>query len=369
MRRNAPLVLALFCGVACSDTASPETPQVEPSTTAQVPVVIPPQVAPELAPGPASEEDESGEVPTSDVPARARILFGDVYMIEGLGENADDVELPYTLLAKLPPQPQPASTVVGRIQVHHGQWNVRVIRELPSPFEHVSIIEGGEGGEVCEARVVRARELHAQEAAHSGGDEPPQDWTFLGLEFSGCDGGSLGVAGTAVTTHDLRREHMQTPATAELIALVRPHDDGVWEDPIPSADFRMLRLPRRGITVVAGSTAWLVRRGEVLEERFHGFPIVLVEAGPETFFEMSAPSENWAASLDDFLPPSASCLVADTSGTPLNVRDSPGSRAVIDTLENDTRVRIVESRGAWRRLEGRGQAWVHESGLRCQSLD
>ncbi|MFK8003742.1 MAG: SH3 domain-containing protein [Polyangiales bacterium] len=222
------------------------------------------------------------------------------------------------------------------------------------------------GGEVCEGRVVRARELHALEALHGQSGQTPRSWTFLGLEFSGCDGGNLGVAGTAVRAHDLRRQNMRTPATAELISLVRPYDDDLWEAPIPSDEFRMLRFPHRGITVVAGSSAWVVRGGEVLDERFHGFPVVLVEAGSETFFEMSAPSESWAASLDDFLPPSASCVVADTSGTPLNVRDSPGSRTVIDTLENDTPVRVVESRGAWRRLEDRGQAWVHQSGLRCR---
>lgn len=361
------VILLCFC-LSCSDVPDAAGPAAAPSREATTP-------APAASPSPEApaETDEEAASATSpevapDEPVvvdqtRDSILFGDVYMIESPG-GGDEEDTPYTLLAAIPPQPQPSTAVTGRIQVHAGYWLVRVIRTLPSPFERASVVEAGV---VREVRVTRARELHVQAEPTAHDEGPPQTWTFLGLELAGQDGGSVGVAGSAVIAHKLRREDLRRPASAELVALVRPHDDDLgWEDPVPAADFRTLEFPQRGFTVVVGSAAWIVRDQVVLHERFHGLPVVLIEAGPRTFFEMSAPSENWAASLDDFLPPSAACVVSDQSGSPLNVRAAPRGR-VVDTLENGMHVRFVESRGSWRRLEGRGQAWVHESGLRCGS--
>lgn len=61
------------------------------------------------------------------------------------------------------------------------------------------------------------------------------------------------------------------------------------------------------------------------------------------------------------------CVVHDESGTPLNVRAEPSGRAaVVGTLANDTLVRVLESRGPWRRIDGPPGGWVWNEAVVCE---
>lgn len=65
--------------------------------------------------------------------------------------------------------------------------------------------------------------------------------------------------------------------------------------------------------------------------------------------------------------PGASCVVRDDSGTPLNVRAEASGRAeIVGTLANDTPVRVMESHGPWRRVEGPPAGWVWNEAVVCE---
>jgi hypothetical protein len=82
---------------------------------------------------------------------------------------------------------------------------------------------------------------------------------------------------------------------------VRPSDDGVWGgDPLPADAFRMMALPAHGVTIVVGSSSWVLRDGVVLAG---AAPVTLIEAGPLLLLELETPSEGWLGTLADFTDP------------------------------------------------------------------
>lgn len=355
------LVAVAFALVACSGDEE-RVPATTVTTRAAVPAEVPAVVAPEHpAPEPeAAVEPAESETPeTPSEPEPAPVVFGDLRRIESRGE----ADPPMTLFAEIAVVPQPSSAPIGMVEAHATPWVVRLVANVDSAYENVSVV-GGE--EVCEARVTRARHLHVLHPDEPGGTEGTH-WTFLALELDGCPEGGVGVAGAPVRVRSLSRDEMSRPADAELVALVRAWDDALgWGAPIDAADFRM--HSGRGFRVVTGAAAWVVRRGEVLHERFHGWPSTLIQAGGESIFVMQAPSESWVSSIDDFGPNHRLCTVADSSGTPLNIRSAPrGDAPILGTMPNGARLRTTDGPGAWLRVLGRAESWVHGSGVECEA--
>lgn len=65
------------------------------------------------------------------------------------------------------------------------------------------------------------------------------------------------------------------------------------------------------------------------------------------------------------------CIVADPTGTPLNVRSMPSKGAVVDTVRNGTVVGVVQVQGDWAfvRAQGGVQGWVYGPSLtNCEVL-
>ena len=77
-----------------------------------------------------------------------------------------------------------------------------------------------------------------------------------------------------------------------------------------------------------------------------------------------------AAAVWVWVPTKVDCVVADPTGTPLNVRGTPNG-AVLGALHNDTRVIVAETRLAggqkWARVvpEIGKQGWVFRNYLNC----
>ncbi|MFK8003741.1 MAG: hypothetical protein AB8H86_29530 [Polyangiales bacterium] len=102
MRTNA-LILALSCCVACSDSPEDGESPPQPAATAPGPSAsLPSPAEREPADTEGAEAEASAGESAPEAPRPPPVLFGDVHQIEGLEENADAAELPYTLLAKLP---------------------------------------------------------------------------------------------------------------------------------------------------------------------------------------------------------------------------------------------------------------------------
>ncbi len=227
-------------------------------------------------------------------PPVSDVVFGDLY---GIFTDPEGDSL-LTLFVAMEPEPMPESEPVGHVEVHAGHWTMRTIREVPTTYETVSVIDRND---VCQARVTRTRVLHAH--LETADPESESEWTFLGLELEGCRNGSMAVAGAPVRVHRCGRNELDTPATEALARLVQAEDDDLmWEDPLPLSAYRMIDFPGHRVTVVVGSGAWVVRDGVVLHERYHGIPRTVVEAGDRLLFQMSAPSEDWAAALEHFAP-------------------------------------------------------------------
>ena len=268
-----------------------------------------------------------------------------------------------TLFAEIAVVPQPTSAPIGTVEAHATPWEVRLVANIDAAYETVSVVSHAN---VCEARVTRARHLHVLHPDEPGGSTGT-NWTFLALDLAGCPDGGVGVAGAPVRVRSLSRDEISRPADAELVALVRAWDDALgWGAPVDAGDFRM--QTGRGFRVVTGAAAWVVRRGEVLHERFHGWPSSLIEAGGESIFIMESETESWVSSIDDFGPNHRLCTVADGSGTPLNVRSAPrGDSPIIGTMPNGAHLRTTQGPGSWLRVLGRARSWVHGSGVDCEA--
>ncbi len=247
-----------------------------------------------VAPTPVEEAAPTPE-PTQSVEP-GPIVFGDMYMI--FPDLNADTEPPATLFVRIEDQPKPDAEPIGVVEVHAGAWTIRELGEVPVQYETVSVI----GQELCEAPVTRARQLHAELPSHPDDPTSGGQWTFLALDVEGCIRGGMGVAGASVRLHSLDRESLDVVASADVVALAKPHDDDLgWGDPLEESDFRVLQLPAFNVTIVVGNAAWVVRDGAVLHEH-HGIPRLAVEAGDRLFFQMTSPSEDWAAALDTFRP-------------------------------------------------------------------
>ncbi|MFT5353909.1 MAG: hypothetical protein ACI9KE_001109 [Polyangiales bacterium] len=344
--------IAALLVVACSGD---EEHDPAASATSTTPPSMPSEIAHEGPP--EAEVDTAAEPETPSEPGPAPVVFGDLRRIESHSET----DTPMTLFAEISVVPQPATAPIGMVEAHATPWEVRLVANVDAAYRTVSVVSNEN---VFEARVTRGRHLHVLHPDEPGGSTGT-NWTFLGLELDGCPEGGVGVAGAPVRVRSLSRDEMSRSADAELVALVRVWDDGLgWGGPVNTGDFRM--QGGRGFRVVTGAAAWVIRRGEVLHERFHGWPVTLIEAGGESIFVMGSKTESWVSSIDDFGPNHRLCTVADSSGTPLNVRSAPrGDAPIIGNMPNGAHLRTTEGPGSWLRVLGRAESWVHGSGVDC----
>lgn len=332
------------------------------------------------APAPAPTERASAEPapteaaaptppPTTPSPTPpAEVLFGEVFALEP-DTSGGDVVLSRMLVVERPPVPRPDAEPIGYAMVHAGYWELRPVREEPSPYATVGI--AGED-DACDARVVRARTLYASmEVPEYDAPGGLRETSYDALEIEGCEG-AFGVAGRSVRTTPLRDDHAP-PASAARIAQIAALDAPFAEDSyMPDGGARALEFPERQIAVVFGHRTWLVHRDVPVVERYGGSPSALVEAGDRVFVIVDSPSEAWMARLEDFHTPRPDgtapflCTVADPAGTPLNVRAEAGGRtAVVGTLPNGSRVDVVSRNGTWWRVDGDVDGWVYGPSLRC----
>jgi SH3-like domain-containing protein len=64
-----------------------------------------------------------------------------------------------------------------------------------------------------------------------------------------------------------------------------------------------------------------------------------------------------------------SCVVSDSSGTPLNLRRTPQSRGeIVATLANGSTITGVRGSSSWIHVERAAGGWAHNSGLQCTEL-
>jgi len=281
------------------------------------------------------------------------------------------------VLVEVEDAPRPAGPVIAYAETHHSHWEFRELGAVsPTHSSAVLVDSHGTGNGLCEASVSRVRHLHATSVYEEGEDTetPEVETTFLAFEIAGCLVGELAVLGVPLAEMSVRsldRRSLSERAPVELVDLVREQDYEAYGERVAAADFRMLELPRHGITVVSGALAWVIRDGRVLHERFGGAPRAIVEAGPRVFFSVDSPSEGWSSALDCFSPThdAGSCEVVDESGTPANVRAAPSGRAaVVTTVTRGTTVAADDHIGSWYRLLTTPRGWAHESGLRCTEL-
>jgi hypothetical protein len=207
-----------------------------------------------------------------------------------------------------------------------------------------------------------------------------RETSFEALELEGCEGG-MGVAGRAVVTQLLRAEGAPAASMAHA-TLIEPMDDLQTDHETPEWDgvVRALEFPDQNLAVVFGQNTWIVRGDTVVLPRGCGFINAIVFAGDQVLFWCNTESNDWITSLERAAPPRRDgsaryhCLVADPSGTPLNVHAERGARtAVVGTLPNGSRVDVRNFLDAWARIESHAdgdprdeiRGWVLHRMLNC----
>lgn len=356
--RTRVALLCLLVVVACSRRE--EAPAREPPSRS------PNVLAEPSAPPTPTVESPSQPVDHEPPPVRA----GDLHILEGPGESAER----FTLFLRIADQPLPEGPVIARAEAHAGELRARLLAEVPSPYETALVI--GSDGSVCSSPITRARELHTIRVAFGYEDDPESQGvaTYLGLELARCDG-SAGVVGAPIVVHPLERVRGTAPrAPGELVRAVQPSDDDLgYADPLAPDAYRLFELPERDLRVVLGTGAWAFAQGarRVSTGNANGLISHVVEAGWRTFFLIETPSEGWIQAMERTIPEvqRARCVVADASGTPLNVRRLPrGSANVVTTLTNATTVAALVGPSPWARVATSPPGWAHTSGMRCAPL-
>lgn len=355
------VVAAAGCGGDAPTSAAPAP------AAPTAPIVTAPGPTGSSVPAPPPRAP-SEQAPEAAPPVALPVLGGDVMWLR------EDGVLRPTLLLRRPDRPRPAGPVIARAAIHHGVMDVRLLEVTSSPYATAEIFDLDE---TCTARVVRARELHTIARPHGDDDPASQNQvTYLGLELDGCERGMGGVVGTSVAVRALHEipDARTEPAPPELVAVVQQHDDGLGDgEPRDASTYRLIALPERDLRIVIGSGAWVLGQGThgIGPDSMNGMVIGVVEAGWRTFFFVATPSEGWLEPLEQIVPEirPSTCVVADASGTPLNVRRLPRSSAeVVATLANDTTIDALVGPSAWARVATTPAGWAHTSGLRCTAL-
>lgn len=347
--RLALSVLLLL--TACSDPPAP-TPAVAPEAPAVAPA---PALEAPAATVPAAVTPEAG--PPSPLP----VLGGDVVWIDGASD--DDRR---TLLVRIADEPRPSGPDLGTVEAHQGVIHIRLIAAMPGRYATATITGSDEE---CVADIVATRRLHGWRENWDDASNHLET-TYLAFDFEGCSEGFAGVVGAEATARSLRGEFGEA-APAELAVLAQPLDDA-YEDPPSLETYRMLALPERDLRIVRGNGAFVLGQGvRGFGGSLNGMLDVVIEAGYRTFFIVETPSESWLEPLESVVPEihRVRCVVADASGTPLNVRRLPRTSAeVITTLQNDTEIEALAGPSGWAHVATTPHGWAHASGLRCTEI-
>jgi hypothetical protein len=232
---------------------------------------------------------------------------------------------------------------------------------------------GADGlGVQCERRVTRARRLHVTFVSSDTGSENGTA-TFLGLELEPgeCDGPS-GVVGTRDVSVFPLNDATTRPAPDELATEIRALDEDWRAEP---DELRMVSIPTADLRMLDGNSPWLLTQG--IRVRLQDVALVEIDfavvAGWRTFLYLQnqITGEELIRPMEPFLPAirHQSCVVNDTSGTPLNVRRLPNvGSEVIAALPNQTVLEGFTGSTSWVHVATEPSGWAHGSGLQCTEL-